>query len=591
MKEKELAKFVEWLVQSGESPEGASFDETVSWINELATSEEGQQILGRLIQTYKNKEMGIFKEGGKLDYLLCLKKGGAIQDCGCGKKIEKAQGGSDGLRERGSINAYDERYPEFNRDSTWSIVSTPNGPAYVKNVFSGNDLEQNIVTEGIYGVPRRTIRLITNYDNPAKSDTTYIDANGLEARRNPGILARFLGNVHSDEFMNNIDSILNGMEPRQLSEKEVKRTKKNKEGGILFAQNGSSLSRAKTYYARYSDRNTIVKIQQFLDGKGYDVGPIDGIVGPKTFAAIQAYQRDHNLTADGMWGENTNSIHRVLNAVNSPYRKDASGPSGAHNKKEQGSNVTYRTVGKPMTDQELYRSINQLKEKFYSDPEAFWNNTTDMSQWREFLYKTPQGRAVMEEFYSATPDDVKNRIDPRKLPSYIQQSRFNKNITDGTNAAASTIATKVVPAAVTIMNPVTAAVAAGGAYLGSKTGRTINQGLHAGDQANEIVTDELGNQAVVVHAPENYYGDRGAFVGGIVGGTLGGAVAEMGLNGGLKYGTEHYYQTKTRPTRAGDLADVNGNFRTPDGRYTQAPENTGWFAGGNIFAFKRGGKL
>ena len=233
MKEKELAKFVDWLVQSGESPEGASFDETVSWINELATSEEGQQILGRLIQTYKNKEMGIFKEGGKLGYLLCLKKGGSIQDCGCGKKIEKAQGGSDGLRERGSVNAYDERYPEFNRDSTWSLVYTQNGPAYVKNVFSGNDLEQNIVTEGIHGVPRRTIRSITNYDNPAKSDTTYIDANGLEARRNPGILARFLGSVHSDKFMDNIDSILVGMEPRQLSEKEVRRTKKNQTGGVI----------------------------------------------------------------------------------------------------------------------------------------------------------------------------------------------------------------------------------------------------------------------------------------------------------------------------------------------------------------------
>lgn len=95
MKEKELAKFVDWLVQSGESPEGASFDETVSWINELATSEEGQQILDRLIQTYKNKEMGIFKEGGKLNYLLCLKKGGNIQDCGCGKKIEKNQPGGE----------------------------------------------------------------------------------------------------------------------------------------------------------------------------------------------------------------------------------------------------------------------------------------------------------------------------------------------------------------------------------------------------------------------------------------------------------------------------------------------------------------
>jgi hypothetical protein len=84
----------------------------------LSTSEEGKETLEQLTKQYKNTEMGIFKEGGKLNYLLCLKKGGNIQDCGCCKKIEKAQVGSDGLRERGSVNAYDERYPEFNRDST-----------------------------------------------------------------------------------------------------------------------------------------------------------------------------------------------------------------------------------------------------------------------------------------------------------------------------------------------------------------------------------------------------------------------------------------------------------------------------------------
>ena len=37
--------------------------------------------------------MELFKKGGKFDYLLCLKKGGNIQDCGCGKKIEKNQPG------------------------------------------------------------------------------------------------------------------------------------------------------------------------------------------------------------------------------------------------------------------------------------------------------------------------------------------------------------------------------------------------------------------------------------------------------------------------------------------------------------------
>ena len=126
MKEKELVKFVEWLEQSGESPKDASFDETISWINELATSSEGQQILDRLIKTYKNKEMGIFKEGGKLNYLLCLKKGGNIQDCGCGKKIEKNQPGGEisrrdalnMLRTTGSSNSESRKeYRDAKRDA------------------------------------------------------------------------------------------------------------------------------------------------------------------------------------------------------------------------------------------------------------------------------------------------------------------------------------------------------------------------------------------------------------------------------------------------------------------------------------------
>ena len=239
----ELMDFVEWLPNNSELFADMDVEAIIAQINDLASSDEGKETLEQLTKQYKSKEMGLFKKGGKLNYLLCLKKGGKVQDCGCGKKIEKAQGGSDGLRERGSVNAYDERYPEFNRDSTWSVVSTPNGPAYVKNVFSGNTLEQNIVTEGINGVPRRTIRSITSYNNPAESDTTYIDANGLEAGRNPGMLARLFGNVHSDKFMDNIDSILVGMEPRQLSEKEVSRTKKKQDGGEISRKDALEMLR------------------------------------------------------------------------------------------------------------------------------------------------------------------------------------------------------------------------------------------------------------------------------------------------------------------------------------------------------------
>ena len=96
--------------------------------------------------------------------------------------------------------------------------------ADIKNVFNGNTLEQHVVTKGINGIPRRTVRIITNYNMPAKSDTTYVDAKGLEAGRNPGFLRRLFGNVHTPAFMDSVDTKLKNAEPIQLSEREVKAT-------------------------------------------------------------------------------------------------------------------------------------------------------------------------------------------------------------------------------------------------------------------------------------------------------------------------------------------------------------------------------
>ena len=96
MKEQDLVNFINWLIENKEAPKGASFEETISWINELSTSEDGKRMLNQLLNTYKkSNNMGLFKKGGKFDYLLCLKKGGNIQDCGCGKKIEKNQPGGE----------------------------------------------------------------------------------------------------------------------------------------------------------------------------------------------------------------------------------------------------------------------------------------------------------------------------------------------------------------------------------------------------------------------------------------------------------------------------------------------------------------
>ena len=122
----ELMNFVNWLPEHVELFKGLTTEETVSKINNLSASEEGKETLEQLTKQYKNTEMGIFKEGGKLNYLLCLQKGGAIQDCGCGKKIEKNQPGGEisrrdalnMLRTTGSGNAESRKeYRDAKRDA------------------------------------------------------------------------------------------------------------------------------------------------------------------------------------------------------------------------------------------------------------------------------------------------------------------------------------------------------------------------------------------------------------------------------------------------------------------------------------------
>ena len=52
--------------------------------------------------------------------------------------------------------------------------------------------------------------------------------------------------------------------------------------------------------APLADPATVSDLQLRLKTLGYDPGPADGQLGPKTRAAIRAYQRDTGLKADGM---------------------------------------------------------------------------------------------------------------------------------------------------------------------------------------------------------------------------------------------------------------------------------------------------
>ena len=64
--------------------------------------------------------------------------------------------------------------------------------------------------------------------------------------------------------------------------------------GAVFASYGYPV-----YYYPVAPRSVLVLVQQELRRDGYYLGPVDGIIGPTTRAAIAAYQRDHALVANG----------------------------------------------------------------------------------------------------------------------------------------------------------------------------------------------------------------------------------------------------------------------------------------------------
>ena len=214
--EQKIIAFIQWLPQNIQRFEGMVSEETIREIasaksveevaaalDKLSKEQGGNEIIPHMVEVFQeSQKTGMFAKGGKLEQLLT-----------------KCQSGGS-LRQRGKLNAYRGSYPKYVNDGTWTSM---NG-ADIKNVFNGNTLEQNVVTKGINGIPRRSVRIITNYDMPAKSDTFYVDANGLRARRNPGFFQKLFGNVHTPEFMDNVDAKLKNAEPIQLSEREVKAT-------------------------------------------------------------------------------------------------------------------------------------------------------------------------------------------------------------------------------------------------------------------------------------------------------------------------------------------------------------------------------
>lgn len=110
--------------------------------------------------------------------------------------------------------------------------------------------------------------------------------------------------------------------------------------GALFL--GAALVLATPVFAQ--DAATIKNVQQALKDKGVDPGPVDGIDGPLTQAALKKYQTQQNLTEDGRIGPKTMDSLGVKQAPASTEFK-ASGENVKHSYGTGGKDIGEGTKG------------------------------------------------------------------------------------------------------------------------------------------------------------------------------------------------------------------------------------------------------
>jgi uncharacterized protein YceK len=81
------------------------------------------------------------------------------------------------------------------------------------------------------------------------------------------------------------------------------------EAGVQAYMKQIDARSAQARQAALARQKMVREIQQRLTDRGYEPGPIDGLFGGKTRAAIQAFQRDKGLAPDGQ------ATHQLLEAL------------------------------------------------------------------------------------------------------------------------------------------------------------------------------------------------------------------------------------------------------------------------------------
>lgn len=303
------------------------------------------------------------------------------------------------------------------------------------------------------------------------------------------------------------------------------------------------------FYKRWSSGD-IAKLQTFLAGHGYSPGDIDGLMGTNTINAIKAYQRDHNLKDDGLWGTNTNKEQKVL--TSDVVNKGVYTPS---HKYEIGTSRAYDNTSLATVKNLDPKQFQDLHVYYLNHPEEFFDeNNKNASKFRQILHNSGDtGVSVVNQIYgSLSPEERKNVLS-RVKTGQIKSDELNASIYRAhEKVMPGLLAALTIPiSAAEALTPLVggAALAGGSGLINANVGGYVvgKLGKWAGKKYGDAISkrkDENGYTDVyndptatnyevagAIYDPErtrNEYGAAGQTIGTIAGSIAGGYMGARG---------------------------------------------------------------
>lgn len=228
MEQEELMQFVQWLPSKVEEFQNKTPEEIVGKLNELAQTEDGMNTISGLINQFKQEQSaGMFKQGGKLAYLVNKFKdgGSAKNERKENKKVVKEGKKSSKFNRtayRNMKSAIKDQDLGLSRREV-KAAAMKNGAQVARSLKPG--VNQTVLPNGV-GLRQITRNNITTSElvSPNKQDTLYIH-NGIGGRVDSNIddsgILGFLGLRRSSPVSNRYKELQSKFGAQKFAEGKI----------------------------------------------------------------------------------------------------------------------------------------------------------------------------------------------------------------------------------------------------------------------------------------------------------------------------------------------------------------------------------